>query len=133
MKSKNFKYFLIVGLLLISIGCDQTTKQIASSNLKFAYEGQSYFFDLFQLIYAENKGAFLSVGDDLPPVLHSILLIGIPLAVLAGLFFYTLFGKQHTPMQLVGFSLVLGGGFSNIFDRMFHGYVVILCCWVLKV
>ena len=123
MKTKFTKYFLIAFVLLISIGCDQSTKKIATENL-VEKDKTSYFYDFVHLIYAKNEGAFLSLGDELNPSVRFLLLKFFPVIILLSLFLYILFNKTFTYVQIIAFSLVLGGGFSNLFDRIANGFVV---------
>ena len=61
-------------LLLICVGCDQSTKYAA----KHFLEGQqtlSYMGDIFRLSYTENTGAFLSLGAGMPEKLRYVMLV----------------------------------------------------------
>src|SRR5437867_2715522 len=48
-----------------SVGCDQVTKRIATATL-MGQGVKSYAGDLVRLEYARNRGAFLSLGANLP-------------------------------------------------------------------
>ena len=50
------------------------------------------------------------------------LIIGAVLLLLVFLFFRTL--KQKNLLFITGFSLIILGGFSNFFDRLYFGYVI---------
>src|SRR5690242_16513220 len=56
---------LIAALITGCIGCDQVTKWIAKQYLSPG-DLISFAGDLFRLQYAENTGAFLSLGASLP-------------------------------------------------------------------
>src|SRR5262245_31601067 len=60
--SKTVLLVAVVG----TIGCDQVTKHVAATALAGAPE-RSYFGDTIRIGYAENRGGFLSVGEDLTP------------------------------------------------------------------
>jgi len=106
-----------------SILLDQGTKIWA----KAAFKGQgefSHFNDMFRWIFAENEGAFLGWGSDLTGIWNILLLKLLPILLILGLFYMTLFGKDLLKNQIVPFSMILGGGLSNLFDRIVHGKVV---------
>ena len=114
---------LIVLIVLMNIGCDQATKQLAREQLLSA-EPASYLGDFFRLSYVENKGAFLSLGAGLSDQLRYWALLILPLALLVGLLLYTLFSKNVNRWQAIAFSFIIGGGISNVYDRILYGQVV---------
>lgn len=114
---------LVVVIVLVNVGCDQVTKQLAREELMSG--GQiSYLGDFFRLSYVENKGAFLSLGAGLSDQLRYWALLILPTALLAGLLFYTFFSKNINRWQAVAFAFIIGGGASNIYDRILYGQVV---------
>lgn len=68
-----------------------------------------------------NHGAFLNLMEKKKKLLHLISVI-FTLAVLI-FFIFTLFFKGNRILKL-GLSLLLGGAFSNIYDRLSRDYVV---------
>lgn len=114
---------LIAVLILFNVGCDQKTKQIAKSHLN-PHEVSNYFFDTFRIIYAENEGAFLSAGSELEGIWQIILLKILPVIMLVTLLAYTIFSRSLNTYQTVALSFILGGGFSNIIDRLTYGKVI---------
>jgi len=125
MKKTNplFKIYMLSLILLLNIGCDQSTKKIAQTHLHFGEE-ITYLGGVFKLIYAENHGAFLIIGDDLPVEIRNLVLIAFPTVLLMGLIIYTFFSKKISLLHAIAFSFILGGGISNVFDRMVDGKVV---------
>lgn len=117
------RLLLMLAILLISISIDQYSKQLAKAHLE-PHERISYLGDTFYLTYAENTGAFLSLGAKQSEVIRYWFLKVFPVVMLAGLFFYTLFSKKMTNWQVIAFSFILGGGFSNIYDRLLYGKVI---------
>jgi signal peptidase II len=111
-------------ILIASVGCDQVTKDIATSALR-SEPTRQYLGDLFRLTWATNEGAFLSLGANLPQeVRHWVFTVGVGLFLLA-LAIYTLTNKKLGPWELSGYTLLLGGGASNWLDRArFDGRVV---------
>jgi len=117
--------FLRVGLVLLAcIGCDQLTKAIAKTYLP-RDEAWSYLGDTLRLQLAHNYGAFLSLGDSLPPGWRQALLSAGVGVVLFGLLVYLLGWKNMNPRNVVPLSLILAGGLGNLIDRIaYGGYVV---------
>lgn len=123
---KSTQLYRILGLsiiMLLNIGCDQSTKKIAQTHLHFGDE-IAYLGGIFKLMYAENQGAFLSISDDLPLEIRNVVLIVFPTVLLLGLILYTFFSKKISLLHAIAFSFIFGGGISNVFDRMIHGKVV---------
>ncbi|MCB0638663.1 MAG: signal peptidase II [Lewinella sp.] len=105
-----------------NIGLDQWTKVWAREHLA-NQPARSYWNDFFRLVYVENRGAFLSMGSTLGEGLRYWVLHIFPVALLAGLTLYTVLGKQLNRWQLIGMSFIIGGGVSNIYDRLLYGQV----------
>ncbi len=121
-KNKWLKYGLFLAILTISVGCDQQTKLMAKEQLSYA-QPIEYLDGMFKLIYAENTGAFLGLGDSLSPNLKYLFLIFIPTLVLF-LFAVTYFKSSNSYSQFIGMSLIVGGGIGNLIDRIAYGSVV---------
>src|SRR5262245_18425966 len=84
---------------------------------------QSYFAGTVQLEYAENTGAFLSLGSQPPEWARTTLLrVGVSLA-LAALVLVAL-RYRWSGFALAGASLTFAGGVSNLLDRILRGSVV---------
>jgi len=110
--------FSISSLSLIS--WDRVSKELAKEHLKGKQE-YSYFHDSFRLLYVENTGAAMSLGDQLSGTVGLWVLGIIPLAFLIGLFVYTVQrSKKLSFGKLFAFSLILAGGIGNIMDRLLY-------------
>ena len=108
--------------IVATIGCDRATKHFATVALS-GEPGRSYFADTVRLEYAENEGAFLSLGATLPaPARTGLFTIGtgLILLVLAG----AALRLRWRGWLLVGAALVIAGGASNWIDRVIAGKVV---------
>ena len=109
---------IIVFLIpLTCVGCDQATKLAAKQHLQNG-PVYSYAGDTVRLQYAENTGAFLSLGASLPEPLRQLIftiLVGI---FLLGLIAYLLLNRELTPFAVGCLSLVAAGGVSNLIDRI---------------
>ena len=120
-----FIQIVVVAITLLScVGCDQATKAVAKEYLP-RNEVLSFARDTFRLQYAENKGAFLSIGSSLPEKMRGLLFtVGIG-AIVFGILGYLLFVPALTHATTVALSLIASGGLSNLIDRMAHGGYVI--------
>src|SRR5256885_16725167 len=88
---KRFAYAAIIAAVLL---LDQTTKRIVRATLS-DFMPRHYAGHVVTLVSTENAGAFLSLGDKLPPhlrtiIFHVVVAIGLPAAL------YVLFRGQVT-------------------------------------
>jgi len=111
---------VLLFVLLSCVGCDQATKTVAQSQLRAAAP-QSYFGDLIRFEYAENTGAFLSLGSGLSETQQYWIFTIAVAIILSSLFVLALreSKKLHWAM-LIAFALYLGGGIGNLIDRFLH-------------
>ena len=109
-------------LLVTTVGCDRVTKQLASTHLA-QKPTQSYFADTLRLEFAQNSGAFLSMGSQLPEAVRFALFrVGVGIALLALL--GVALKRRWSGALLAGATLIFAGGMSNLIDRIVHGSVV---------
>lgn len=112
------KIILFCTCCLAFIGCDRLTKDLAKQHLKDK-PAVTYLNDTIRLQYAENTGAALSWGDELPKTVSFWLLSMLPLIVLIVLFVYTLKNlQQMSTAKIFSIALVFSGGIGNIIDRI---------------
>ncbi|MCW3087614.1 MAG: lspA [Sediminibacterium sp.] len=105
---------------LLLIGCDRVTKELAREHLKNK-ASVSYFHNTVRLVYAENTGAALSMGDELSRTASFWLLSIFPLLFLLGLGYYTISHSREWPFRKIfTFALIIAGGLGNIFDRLLY-------------
>jgi signal peptidase II len=118
------KHIIVVFLVLFScVGCDQTTKAAARRYLP-RNEILSFAGDTLRLQYAENKGAFLSMGSALPEKTRGFLFTaGVGTFIVAALCY--LLVSPLPRVTAVALSLICGGGCGNLIDRIAHGGYVI--------
>lgn len=118
-----YRSLLLSCVLFPCIGCDQATKQIAMSAL--GDSPHTYWDGILRLELSYNSGAFLSIGDNLSPLLRQgIFFWGVAALLLASLL-CLFFANRITRPQIVGFGLCFAGGVSNLIDRFrFNGAVV---------
>jgi signal peptidase II len=111
---------LWVAIALLAV--DQATKQLAARTLK-GMGRLTYLADTLRLQYAENPGAFLSLGASLSPTMRNALFLGGNLVLLGGCA-WLLIRDAWTPRQQLGWWLVLSGGVANLIDRVLRGAVI---------
>lgn len=114
----------VIGIIGIMVALDQLTKIWAINNMQRLMDPIEYLGGLFNLRYVENRGAFLSLGNDLAPGLRMVLLNILPAILLIGMLAYILRNRSLDRLQVIGLSAIVGGGLSNIVDRISEGYVV---------
>ena len=119
---KNNRYYKISSLIILSIFFDQLSKFWIRNNVE-SYNEIELIGSFFTLIRVENSGAFLGMGSELSYIPKLILLIIFPIVVLVAVSIYTYMDKKLDNLSLVGFSLIIGGGVANIFDRVVYGSV----------
>lgn len=119
------RYVLILLLTFCGcVGCDQVTEYAAKDYLPRG-EAMSWFGDTVRLVYAENPGAFLSLGASWPEhVRMSLFTIGSSGIVIA--VFVALFTIPRLSLSTAfGLALLGGGGAGNLIDRIAYGGHVI--------
>lgn len=115
MKRKD--WFFVIGTLLLIIFVDQVSKVWASGITE-----RNYSF--FKLILIHNHGAMLGLFADLPAILRIVTLStsGVLLLSLYALIQY-LIPVRLMPLR-IGLSILVGGIFGNVLDRILYGYVI---------
>ena len=116
MDNKTFKFSLILLFTMVGIF-------IVDQNIKALFiDGFRYYTDYIDLILVYNKGVAFSMLSFLDEWLKYIQLV-----VIAGVLGYIFYIKEYCYAFPAG--LLLGGAFSNIYDRFIHGGVVDMVYW----
>jgi signal peptidase II len=114
----------LLALLLVvagTIGCDRVTKHVAETTLT-GLPSQSFLADTVRFECTENTGAFLGLGADWPqPLRLAVFTIGNSLLLTA--LVIAAVRLQWNGLALVGLAFVVGGGVSNLADRLVRGAV----------
>jgi signal peptidase II len=110
-------YLTIPGVILL----DHLVNRAGGLRLQYL-GGESLRFipGLFDIVYVENTGAAFSILQGKRVFL--ILFTALMLAALMG--YILLKRKSESRLSLMGLSLVVGGGFGNLIDRVRLGHVV---------
>jgi signal peptidase II len=114
---KYLQFLLVLLVLLCCVGCDQVVKAYAKGAL--AFSPPVLLLDgTVRLQYAENPGAFLSLGAGLPAAVRYLLGVVLVGATQLALLAFLLRARDLSVAQRVGFSLFLAGGLGNWIDRI---------------
>ena len=118
------RLFILFLILITVVVVDQWTKALAVEHL-VGKAPMMYLGGVFQLVYAENPGAFLGMGGDMP---RSIRFVVFGLFVLVGLvvMLWSLVKNKMNLSDLLAYSFILAGGIGNVIDRLTHenGHVI---------
>lgn len=118
------RLLIIWMFLCVCVGCDQSTKYAAKQCLA-GHPARSYLGDAFRLSYAENRGAFLSLGAGMSEPARQTLFIASVSIFLSGFLVFLLTNRRLDAWAVTSGALIIGGGLGNLIDRIFnHGAVV---------
>lgn len=118
------KTLMVLMLLCVCVGCDQSTKYTA----KHILEGRptrSYLGDSFRLSYTENSGAFLSLGAGMPEHIRQTIFIILVAMFLVGFLIFLITNKRLDAWAVSSGTLILGGGLGNLIDRIMNQGAVV--------
>jgi len=118
------KIILVLLILFLCVGCDQVTKRIAQTHLAPS-QTFSYLGGVFLFHYTENKGAMLGLGAGLPEILRTWGLTLFNGVLLLGMFGFVVLSKEIALLGVLGCGLMIGGGISNILDRLMNDGAVV--------
>jgi signal peptidase II len=103
---------ILVAIIAFVIAADQATKRLVRASLM---EPREYFGGFLTLLRAENEGAFLSIGANLPAGVRTAIFSGlVGIALIAAL--YALVTGRITSRSDAAF--IIGGGIGNLIDRV---------------
>src|SRR5205809_3588812 len=105
-------------LIIATLAIDQATKVVVRARLR---GGPSRQYGVLTLVYAENPGAFLSLGEHLPPLARRVIFDGFVSFGLAVAAWFLLTGRVHGRGDDVALALIIGGGAGNLIDRVRFG------------
>lgn len=115
---------LMATLLIGCVGCDQTTKSLARAHLQ-GHPAISFLGDTLRLQYAENPGAFLSLGASLPHGWSiAVFTLGGVALIFATLGYALITLKSAGWLRATALALIGAGGIGNLVDRIrYDGHV----------
>src|SRR5437773_9898987 len=108
-------------LVIITLLVDQATKVAARERLRGSAPRQ---YGLLTLIYAENAGAFLSLGERLPRAARRVIFDGLVTIGIGAAAWFLFTGRVRGRGDDVALALIVGGGVGNLIDRVRFGRFV---------
>jgi len=122
--TRRFKWTAAFNISFLTIGIDQISKIWAVNTFK----GEPpiiFLNDFFRFQYAENRGAFLGMGSQLPEAVRVGVMIFLVAIMLGALIKYTWFNEKMNKAGLLGGSFIIAGGFSNWIERVLNSGSVV--------
>ncbi len=110
--------FVMIILTIVFLVVDIVSKLIVS-NLMDIHDSIIVIKDFFYITYVRNTGAAWSMFAG-----KTWLLIIVSLMIIGFICFYIYKNKPKSKIEMVGYSLVLGGAIGNFLDRVIYGYVI---------
>lgn len=123
MSARN-RWLLALAILGSTVGCDQGTKVLARETLQGAPE-ILLLAGTVRLVYAENPGAFLSLGAGLDERVRFVVFTAFVALMIAGIFVYAVFKRELDLGARVAYLLLVAGGLGNLVDRVMREGTVI--------
>ena len=108
---------------LLILGLDQWSKILTVEYLR-GNRPLHFFGGMARLLYAENRGAWGSLGSDWPEFFRLSFLVVFPMIILCALMGHILYSRSLSKPELLGLSFIAAGGWGNMLDRLRLGYVV---------
>lgn len=110
------KKILPISLLFVVI--DQIVKILVISKLALQ-QSITIINNFFNITYVRNTGAAWSILSG-----NVLLLIMISVLALVAIYYYLIKDKDLNKIDIVSYSMLIGGIIGNLIDRIVHGYVI---------
>ena len=110
------KKILPISLLLVVI--DQIVKILVISKLALQ-QSITIINNFFNITYVRNTGAAWSILSG-----NVLLLIMISVLALVAIYYYLIKDKKLNKIDMISYSMLVGGIIGNLIDRIVHGYVI---------
>lgn len=110
------KKILPISLLFVVI--DQIVKILVISKLALQ-QPITIINNFFNITYVRNTGAAWSILSG-----NVLLLIMISVLALVAIYYYLIKDKELNKIDMVSYSMLIGGIIGNLIDRVVHGYVI---------
>ncbi len=110
------KKILPISLLLVVI--DQIVKILVINKMALQ-QSIIVINNFFNITYVKNTGAAWSILSG-----NVLLLIMISIIALGVIYYCLIKGKELKKIDIVSYSMLIGGIIGNLIDRVVHGYVI---------
>ncbi|HAR62412.1 MAG: signal peptidase II [Candidatus Margulisiibacteriota bacterium] len=107
-------YYIIIALIFLF---DQLTKYLIFTSLPFGHEFKVSAF--LSIAHVQNKGAAFGLFRN-----QQLFLIIIGILVLFIVTIYRYRKPEASSLLTIGVAFLMGGNLGNLFDRIYHGFVV---------
>lgn len=115
MKKENGLYWLLISTIVFFVDIASKFWILNKFNL---YESINVL-PFFSITYVQNIGAAFSIFEGQRWMLAAVALL------ISGAIVYMLYrNKRQQKLENFSLSLILGGALGNLFDRLYHGFVV---------
>ena len=108
---------LIFLLTIVFLIIDIISKVVSS--LMDVYDSIVIVKNFFYITYVRNTGAAWSIFEG-----RVLGLVIVSLIIISFIIYYISKHRPKSRLEKVGYSLILGGAFGNLLDRVIYGYVV---------
>lgn len=109
-------------IIAVCVVLDQLVKLLAAQSLK-GRPGYSFLGDTVRLEYAENTGAFLSLGAQLDQGTRTLFFVLGVVVIIAFCLVWLVKSANHW-LAIIALSSVISGGIGNLIDRVWRGSVI---------
>lgn len=111
---------IFIGIVITIVAVESVIKQVTEQNGTKG-ERKPILGGRLYLTKYHNYGAFLNLGEKRPEFVKGI---SLGLCLACTMIYVLTLGTKGKTLLKTGLSLLLGGAFSNTYDRMIKGYVV---------
>ena len=109
---------MLIFITLIIIIFDVISK-IFISNILILNKSITIIPNFFYLTYTHNYGGAWSIFDN-----STLFITIVSFLIIIGIIYYLFKNKVTRKIEIVGYSLLLGGAIGNLIDRIIYGYVI---------
>jgi signal peptidase II len=134
------KYLILITIVPIVVLCDQLTKLWAAVSLKplllESMPGERFVTVIegfFRLYYTENPGSAWGLLRDTSSGFRIPFFVGVSVAAIVFIVWYLHKLGAQQKLQAFSISLILGGAFGNLIDRIRLGRVIDFIQWYLVI
>lgn len=105
-------------IVLVVIIIDVVSKVLVTNNLVLN-KSITIIPNFFYLTYAHNYGGAWSIFEN-----NTLIITIISFIVILGISYYIFKNRVTKKIEIIGYSLLLGGAIGNLIDRVISGYVI---------
>lgn len=109
---------MLIFITLIIIIFDVISK-IFISNILILNKSITIIPNFFYLTYTHNYGGAWSIFDN-----STLFITIVSFLIIIGIIYYLFKNKVTKKIEIIGYSLLLGGAIGNLIDRIVYGYVI---------